>query len=44
MRNPGFRVWYAPEDVQGGKKPHEQIDEAIRLYDELIGNAKHDAW
>ena len=25
-----------PEDVQGGKKLHEQIDEAIRLYDKLL--------
>ena len=25
-----------PEDIQGGKKPHEQIDEAIRLYDKLL--------
>ena len=30
------RVWFAPEDVQGGKKLHEQIDEAIRLYDKLL--------
>jgi len=44
MRDPGLRVWYAPENVQGGKKHHEQTDEAIWLYDELIGNAKHDAW
>lgn len=28
--------WYAPEDIQGGKKLHEQIDEAIRTHDKLL--------
>ncbi len=36
MRDQGLRVWFAPEDVQGGKKLHEQIDEAIRVYDKLL--------
>ena len=36
MRDMGLRVWFAPEDVQGGKKLHEQIDEAIRAYDKLL--------
>jgi uncharacterized protein YjbI with pentapeptide repeats len=36
MRDEGLRVWFAPEDIQGGKKVHEQIDEAIRLYDKLL--------
>jgi hypothetical protein len=36
MRDEGLRVWFAPEDIQGGKKLHEQIDEAIRLYDKLL--------
>jgi uncharacterized protein YjbI with pentapeptide repeats len=31
-----LRVWFAPEDVQGGKKLHEQIDQAIRVYDKLL--------
>jgi len=31
-----LRVWFAPEDIQGGKKLHEQIDEAIRVYDKLL--------
>ena len=31
-----MRVWFAPEDIQGGKKLHEQIDEAIRVYDKLL--------
>lgn len=30
------RVWFAPHDMQGGKKLHEQIDEAIRIYDKLL--------
>ncbi len=32
----GVRCWFAPEDIQGGKKLHEQIDEAIRLTDRLL--------
>jgi hypothetical protein len=30
------RCWFAPHQIQGGKKIHEQIDEAIRLYDRLL--------
>jgi hypothetical protein len=36
LRDRGLRVWFAPEDVQGGKKLHEQIDEAIRYHDRLL--------
>jgi len=32
----GGRCWFAPHDMQPGKKMHEQIDEAIRLYDRLL--------
>ena len=32
----GVRCWFAPHDVQGGRKLHEQIDEAIRLHDRLL--------
>jgi hypothetical protein len=32
----GVRCWFAPHDIQGGKKIHEQIDEAIRVYDKLL--------
>jgi hypothetical protein len=32
----GVRCWFAPHDIQGGKKVHEQIDEAIRIYDKLL--------
>jgi TIR domain len=31
----GVRCWFAPHDVQGGRKLHEQIGEAIRLHDKL---------
>lgn len=36
MRDEHLRVWFAPEDIEGGKKIHEQIDNAIRLYDKLL--------
>ena len=36
MRDKGLRVWFSPKDIQGGKKLHEQIDEAIRVYDKLL--------
>jgi uncharacterized protein YjbI with pentapeptide repeats len=32
----GVRCWFAPHDVQGGRKLIEQIDEAIRLHDKLL--------
>jgi len=36
LQNKSVRCWFAPHDVQGGKKLHEQIDEAIRLHDKLL--------
>jgi hypothetical protein len=30
------RCWFAPHHLQPGKKLHEQIDEAIRMYDKLL--------
>jgi hypothetical protein len=33
MRDEGLRVWYSPEDSKGGQKLHEQIDQAIRMYE-----------
>ena len=36
LQSCGVRCWFAPEHVQGGKKLHEQIDEAIRLYERLL--------
>ena len=32
----GVRCWFAPRDIQGGRKVHEQIDEAIRVHDKLL--------
>jgi hypothetical protein len=32
----GVRCWFAPEDIKGGRKLHEQIPEAIRLHDKLL--------
>ncbi|NOT01070.1 MAG: toll/interleukin-1 receptor domain-containing protein [Phycisphaerales bacterium] len=31
-----LRVWFAPEDMRGGRKSERQIDEAIRLHDRLL--------
>jgi hypothetical protein len=36
MRDKGLRVWFAPEDMEGGKKIHEQIDRAIQVHDRLL--------
>jgi uncharacterized protein YjbI with pentapeptide repeats len=36
LQNKSVRCWFAPHDVQGGKKLHEQIDEAIRRYERLL--------
>jgi len=30
------RCWFAPHDIKSGRKIHEQIDEAIRIYDRLL--------
>src|SRR5579864_2143112 len=30
------RCWFAPHDVQGGKKLHEQIDNAIQMHERLL--------
>lgn len=32
----GIRCWFAPHDMQPGRKVHDQIDEAIRLHDRLL--------
>jgi TIR domain/Pentapeptide repeats (9 copies)/Pentapeptide repeats (8 copies) len=36
MRDEHLRVWFAPEDIEGGRKIHEQIETQIRLYDKLL--------
>lgn len=44
----GVRCWYAPEDMKAGKKIHHQIDNAIRLHDELLlilsGESMNSGW
>ena len=32
----GVRCWFAPHDMPGGKKLHEEIDRAIRMHDKLL--------
>jgi uncharacterized protein YjbI with pentapeptide repeats len=32
----GVRCWFAPHDIKGGRKIHEQVDEAIKIYDKLL--------
>jgi uncharacterized protein YjbI with pentapeptide repeats len=36
MREANMRVWFAPEDLKGGKKLHEQLFEAIQVHDRLL--------
>jgi len=36
LQSQGVRCWFAPHDVRGGQKLHDQIDTAIRLYDRLL--------
>lgn len=36
MRQAGLRVWFAPEDMKGGRYSDEQIDQAIQLHDRLL--------
>ena len=36
MQQEKLRVWYAPEDMRGGRKTIRQIDEAIRVHDKLL--------
>jgi uncharacterized protein YjbI with pentapeptide repeats len=36
LQNKNVRCWFAPHDVQGGKKLHEQIDEAIRMHEKVL--------
>jgi uncharacterized protein YjbI with pentapeptide repeats len=36
MRDEKLRVWFAPEDIKGGEKLHEQIERAIQLHDRLL--------
>jgi hypothetical protein len=48
LQDNGVRCWFAPHDVQAGKKLHEQIDSAIRLHERLLlllsHNSIHSEW
>jgi uncharacterized protein YjbI with pentapeptide repeats len=48
MRAEKLRVWFAPEDIQGGRKLHEQIERAIQVHDRLLlvlsENSVHSDW
>ena len=36
MTDANMRVWFAPEDLKGGEKLHEQLFEAIQIHDRLL--------
>lgn len=36
MRSENLRVWFAPEDMKGGRKLHEEIFRAIQIHDKLL--------
>lgn len=36
LRDRNLRVWYAPEEMKGGEKLHNQIEEAIQVHDRLL--------
>ena len=36
LRSANIKAFYAPEDVKGGEKLHEQIDHAIQSHDKLL--------
>lgn len=36
LQSHGVRCWYAPQDMQGGKKLYDQIDSAIRVHDKTL--------
>jgi hypothetical protein len=36
MRAENLRVWFAPEEMKGGKKLHDQIFQAIQIHDRLL--------
>jgi TIR domain-containing protein/pentapeptide repeat protein len=36
MQDDHLRVWFAPEDIKGGQKLHEQIERAIQIHDRLL--------
>jgi hypothetical protein len=48
MRDEKLRVWFAPEDLKGGEKLHEQLELAIQVHDRLLiilsGHSMQSEW
>jgi len=36
LQSKGVRCWFAPENIEGGKKIYDQITEAIRIHEKLL--------
>jgi hypothetical protein len=36
LQNKGVRCWFAPQDIQSGRKIHEQLDQAIHFHERLL--------
>lgn len=36
LRRKKVQCWFAPHDIRGGRKIHDQIDDAIRRYDRVL--------
>ena len=36
LQSNGVRCWFAPHDILGGKRIHDQVDAAIKIYDRLL--------
>src|SRR5205085_2129235 len=36
LQSSGVRCWFAPHDIQGGKRLEEQIDRAIRVHERVL--------
>jgi uncharacterized protein YjbI with pentapeptide repeats len=44
LRAKNVRCWFAPHNISAGKKIHEQIDEAIQVYDRLCSFSLPIVW
>lgn len=48
LQSSGVRCWFAPHNIQGGRKLHEQIDQAIDSHDRLLlvlsGSSMQSEW
>lgn len=43
LQSSGIRCWFAPHDIQSGRKIYEQIDTAIKYHDRLLLILSHDS-